>query len=172
MEEYDGTGWWIEELNSEFWKLKRFQDWRILELFLCSLPHTLHSFQTPYPTKSHCFGSKFHLLGIFHWWYFELIFRANDRSFYLFFNKYDVFESRLEEIPLKTCFPEYCGKNAAHESFHYVRKQFLKIARAHPMKNKVDRISGIHYLRYHLRYFLNFVCRHVCFRQLFGLTWK
>jgi len=43
----------------------------------------------------------------------------------LFFNKIDIFEKKIEKVPLNICFKEYKGENNVTEAADYIEKQFL-----------------------------------------------
>jgi len=49
-----------------------------------------------------------------------------DTSIILFLNKSDLFAIKVEEVPLKTTFPEYTGPNNFESGTHFLEQEFLK----------------------------------------------
>ncbi|KAK0418594.1 hypothetical protein QR680_013659 [Steinernema hermaphroditum] len=48
----------------------------------------------------------------------------DETSIILFLNKKDLFEEKLQNSPLTTCFPEYAGANTYEEAAAYIQQQF------------------------------------------------
>jgi len=49
-----------------------------------------------------------------------------EKSIILFLNKTDLFEEKIEDVPLKVCFPEYTGTNTNEEGKNYIKSKFLE----------------------------------------------
>jgi len=48
-----------------------------------------------------------------------------DTAIILFLNKKDLFEKKIQKVPLTICFPEYSGSNTYDDASQYIEDQFL-----------------------------------------------
>jgi len=48
-----------------------------------------------------------------------------DTAIILFLNKRDIFEKKIQRVPLTVCFPDYTGNSTAEEASVYITDQFL-----------------------------------------------
>lgn len=50
-------------------------------------------------------------------------------SMILFLNKIDIFQTKIHQVPLTTCFPDYAGDNSFEEASNYIRDRFVEVNR-------------------------------------------
>jgi len=62
-----------------------------------------------------------------------------DTNVILFLNKRDLFEKKIERVPLTLCFPEYDGGSLAEPAMDYISLQFQK------RKKTADKVVYIHF---------------------------